>query len=332
MFWRTFPSHTLPVIIAVAATLGALERHNEVSPSVVPLFTNTTATSFSDTSQLLHAKAAITTMGLTASKSNIVEGEMILSKELTLEGGTANASYSNNNKRNSSRTSNRLRLDECFGLDESQSRSTESTQGSPELDLYPSKSTREARKSSFGSSAGAGSRPKWFRRQSSSAVGAQELASQKGDCLPPSFLVFKQNKSSHGSSSSPTLTSSSSSSGKTAPVPVQTRKTQSAKTLKNHWGSLSDGGNTASDHHARVDELQRMYDMRTWDMYIRITEARKNKPAPTMIPHHHSTQPLPLSKNDGYDYFIKGDESLHDEHDTAVDVSQSEEMIFGDLE
>ena len=91
------------------------------------------------------------------------------------------------------------------------------------------------------------------------------------------------------------------------------------------WETHSDGGMGDS----RMDELQRMYDMRTWDMYLRITEARKNKPAPTMIPHqNHPESALPT---DDYDYFTPGDESF-EESDNILDHSQSEEMIFGDLE
>ena len=91
---------------------------------------------------------------------------------------------------------------------------------------------------------------------------------------------------------------------------------------------MSDGG---CGSEAQMDELQRMYDMRTWDMYIRITEARKNMPAPTMIPHQQQQPPLlkPAARGDDYDYFTPGDESFEDSDHHLADA---EVMIFGDLE
>mmetsp|Transcript_17328 Transcript_17328/g.32869 ORF Transcript_17328/g.32869 Transcript_17328/m.32869 type:complete len:255 (+) Transcript_17328:141-905(+) len=216
-----------------------------------------------------------------------------------------------------------LRMDDCFGLDESQSRSTESTQGSPEIDIYPSKASREARRTSFGSSMGV--RPKWFRRQSSSKVRAtnEDPALTEEPSHPPSYLVFQKDDKMATSNSTGVLKSSPSSSGRTAPVPVQSRKIQSVGQMDG-CDSCSDLG----DPDARMDELQRMYDLRTWNMYLRITEARKKNPTATttMIPHHHE-RPAQL---DDYDYFTPGDERV-DEPD-IVDVSKSEDMIFGDLE
>lgn len=219
-------------------------------------------------------------------------------------------------KRSKTRTPN-LRIEDCFGLDESQSRATESTQGSPEIDMYPTKESRGARRTSWSSTAG---RSTWFRRQASSSSGVAAPVPRKNkDPLPPSYLVFEQPEKLDSSKSY----SPSSASGKTAPVPV-TRTSQSVKQMGG-WETCSDLG----DPEERMDELQRMYDMRTWDMYLRITEARKNKPvAPannTMIPHHQHHK----SKDD-YDYFTPGEDTF-DEPD-VVDVSQSEEMIFGDLE
>lgn len=88
-----------------------------------------------------------------------------------------------------------------------------------------------------------------------------------------------------------------------------------------------DSHSVCDDPEARMDELQRMYDLRTWDMYIRITEARKNNPTThtAMIPHHKA----PVQPDD-YDYCAPGDK-IFAEPDT-VDVSQSADMIFGDLE
>ena len=142
--------------------------------------------------------------------------------------------------------------------------------------------------------------------------------------LPPSYLIFKKGDKMAKSISLGAFKSSPSTSGRTAPVPVQTRKTQSLD-QKDGWDSCSDLG----DPEARMDELQRMYDLRTWSMYLRITEARKNKPiapANTMIPHQHKRP----TQSDGYDYFTPTDERF-DEPD-IIDLSQSEDMIFGDLE
>lgn len=268
-------------------------------------------------------------MGIAVSKLELENEGIAASKDLIVT-GLPNAVR---NKRNASRTPNsshrRGRFDDCFGLDESQSRSTESTQGSPDIDMYPSKSTREARRSSFSSSHHG--RPKWFRRQSNSGIGTHKEVeaynnnNNNTEQLPPSYLVFKNHEKTH--QSLPMLNSQSSG-GKTAPVPVQTRKSRSMDTMGG-WGSPSEEG-FGGDDEAQMDELQRMYDLRTWDMYIRIMEARKNRPTPnTMIPHQQQFKPL--HANDDYDYFTPGDEST-DDPNLLLDASQSEEMIFGDLE
>ena len=147
------------------------------------------------------------------------------------------------------------------------------------------------------------------------------------DSALPALLVFNNpDDSCHQSlmlNYDATVLNSTPTSGKTAPVPVQSRKSRSSLGT---WGTPNE-----SVGEAQMDELQRMYDMRTWDMYIRITEARKNKPQPTMIPHQQQ-QHLPLrSAKDDYDHFITGVEPM-DSPDHPADASQSEEMIFGDLE
>ena len=253
---------------------------------------------------------AILTMGVAASK--IEFEDFRVGKELVPQGGGISPA------KRKTRTPN-LRIEECFGLDESQSRSTESTQGSPEIDMYPSKTSREARR---GQSVAV--RPKWFRRQKSLKVGttANEVSNSTEEPLPLSYLEFKKDGKMTNSNSLGASKSSPASSGKSAPVPVQTRKSQSMMQMDD-WDACSD----LDDPEARMDELQRMYDMRTWNMYLRITEARKNKPttSTTMIPHHK-----PPAQSDDYDYFTPADDRFDEPE--IVDLSQSEEMIFGDLE
>lgn len=117
-----------------------------------------------------------------------------------------------------------LRAEDCFGLDESQSRSTESTQSSPEIDMYPFKASRTQR-ASFGSSMGLGGQPKWFRRQSSTLKPATgNEVSLIEEPLPPSYLVFKNDSNKMGFAHSLRVFKSSTS-GRTAPVPVRVRKT-----------------------------------------------------------------------------------------------------------
>lgn len=266
----------------------------------------------------------IETMGVATSKVEQGNGGSVSSKkELIIAGGRGGIT---GNKRRP-----RGRFDDCFGLDESQSRTTESTQGSPEIDMHPSKATRGARRSSLNSSTNSGL-PKWFRRQSSAngldSSSKQQAKNKINEPLPPSYLVFKTSRNSD--ESLPTL--SSESSGKAVPVPVQGRKkTQSAKAAMGGWESPS-AGDLGGDFETQMDELQRMYDMRTWDMYFRIMEARKSRPIPTMIPHQQELHPRPFhAARTDYDYSTPREEVL-DDSDKLIDESQTEDMIFGDLE
>lgn len=274
-------------------------------------------------------------MGQGVSKTEQIEGEMkgipprIQHAEPSQPPFCGKTSSSDSKRRAVLVTRTSSRRDDSFGLDENQSRSTESTQGSPEIDMYPSKTPKGNRsRTSFGAT---GSR--WFHRRPSTntaAMGATHKESLKNDPLPPSYLVFKQPEIRHRSL--PVLQTN----GKTAPVPVK-RKGLSTKRM-DRWEAHSDGDVT--DLESRVDELERMYDMRTWDMYLRITEARKNKPVPTMIPHHqpppppqqqpmmhHHHLPMHTTSKEDYDYFTPGDGFFME-----TDLSRSEEMIFGDLE
>ena len=75
-------------------------------------------------------------------------------------------------------------------------------------------------------------------------------------------------------------------------------------------------------------------------MYLRITEARKQKSATTalgsshnntMIPHSRPVKDLACATTD-YDYYTPGEESMELSEQSRLDGSQSEDMIFGDLE
>lgn len=214
-------------------------------------------------------------------------------------------------RRPSSRSSHRR--SQGSGADESQSRSTASTQGSPEIDMYPSKSSKGARRSLQGSSSRSSSRSSKWLRKPAAAEEAKESHYHKDPSLPPALLVLNH-PSKPNTGALPA--SSQSNYGKTAPVPVKS----SRKTLR-----LGD----AEDHEAteaHLDELQRMYDMRTWDMYLRIKESRKKKPlSPTMIPHSQGGAPA-----DDYEYYIPAGDSM-DESEAATNLLP-EDMIFGDLE
>lgn len=209
----------------------------------------------------------------------------------------------------------RPRFEECFGLDESQSRSTESTQGSPEIDMYPSKSTRDDRRHSQGG--GTPFRPRWLRRQISLPHHTTAPGTTKEDSLPPSYLEFQPHNDVTNDDTVPSLDVPDSASGKTAPVPVHSKPLV-----------RGESDDCSEQPEARMDELQRMYDLRTWDMYLRITEARKNKPSSssTMIPHGREV-------STDYDYYTPEDALEDPDHHPPADVSQSaEDMIFGDLE
>jgi hypothetical protein len=134
----------------------------------------------------------------------------------------------------------------------------------------------------------------------------------KDPALPPAFLVLNRPSKPKTGGIDPV---SQSKCGKTAPVPVKS----SRKTLR-----LGD----AEDHEAteaHLDELQRMYDMRTWDMYLRIKESRKKKPvSASMIPRSQG------APTDDYEYYIPAGDSM-DESEAAASFLP-EDMIFGDLE
>jgi hypothetical protein len=218
---------------------------------------------------------------------------------------------------------------------------------------------------------------RWLRRQlsvtpsggdhhhtSTATTGQQGLVKKKtvkNDedlSLPPTYLEFPQLSTDEDDYYVPPSPSGGATSNRTAPVPVgrratrtitgvtsttnttRTTTTATSTTMRNKdWNDSS----CSEQDFEKMDELQRMYDLRTWDMYLRITEARKYKStttstsctssSSTMIPHSRRTAE---DNTDDYDYYTPaGEESSSMDRETSehrLDVSQSEDMIFGDLE
>ena len=81
-----------------------------------------------------------------------------------------------------------------------------------------------------------------------------------------------------------------------------------------------DGGPSSAQHDAETDEyLQRMYDSRTWEMYRRITEARKNSN------YSYDAQTTPLEGNEYNKENTSEWENLNHDY---LDSSDRHEMIF----
>lgn len=143
----------------------------------------------------------------------------------------------------------------------------------------------------------------WFKRQ--------PFASDHGPMISRSS--FRQDSSSRcDTSSSRSLRTSGGITGEEAsssprPIPTYTGTTEQVKP-------------TAVDEDGDVDHLRRVYDMRTWDMYIRITESRKHSNYKSQAPaNSYAGGPSTL------DYCLDSDAGCH----TATDYD--EELIF-DLE
>mmetsp|Transcript_22972 Transcript_22972/g.63941 ORF Transcript_22972/g.63941 Transcript_22972/m.63941 type:complete len:330 (+) Transcript_22972:164-1153(+) len=135
--------------------------------------------------------------------------------------------------------------------------------------------------------------------------------------------------------------------GVSAPLPVNKDRKQSSLEIPHEKMQSHLPSSHALMDQEDNDHLQTMYDMRTWDMYIRITEARKQRatscPGPTTTasdsPDADEQQdmadssylPLPPSQIE-YGYFSRADD-MDSPALVPVEVGGSgHEMFFGDLE
>jgi len=196
------------------------------------------------------------------------------------------------------------------------SKSTESTRGSPEIDFfYPSRpfgpsSSRRNQDSKLaipGSITTSLSRVGWFRPRSSSGRPKSSKNTSQDESVPPSVLVINQ---------------------------MVPRRRQNQRTLpvKCPRKSQHHHRTSSSAEEEDIEQLKHMYDMRTWDMYTRITQARENRRTTTHnnnnhIPHATTTTATP---NDCvYDHFYFPTDSSEEATGTFM---TDHEMIFGDLD
>jgi hypothetical protein len=196
---------------------------------------------------------------------------------------------------------------EMIGTDGSQT--TASTRDSPDYGGFSRcNSQQESIKSSrIGSIASSLSRVARFRRTSS------HNPSRMDAVLPPSVLVIKQTSPEKGSV--------------TRPIKIKRRGQARSYPYPLTASQIADEEDAVDEH------LRKLYDMRSWDMYVRITEARKNQ-------QHHIQQATGATAyaNNGHGQFLSFPpdhsaatiplDSSHHHHEASLD----HEMIFGDME
>jgi hypothetical protein len=84
-------------------------------------------------------------------------------------------------------------------------------------------------------------------------------------------------------------------------------KRRARRFLEYEWDNSNDDDDETTELH-----LQQLYDLRTWDLYMRITEARKRKPVPR--PSHqrhipHARRHDARESGDEYRYFYHGNDA-----------------------
>jgi hypothetical protein len=121
--------------------------------------------------------------------------------------------------------------------------------------------------------------------------------------------------------------------------PFLSRPPRSSKIPVRNASHHHHNNNHIDVHEEDTEHLKRIYDMRTWDMYLRITEARKNATVaqtpstaiPAVVPSCYVLVPATQgNNNDSYSHYIEhDDESDHPFDDKNTSTYSSEhEMVF----
>lgn len=229
--------------------------------------------------------------------------------------GASKQRCSNNSKRML-----QLRTDSSLG--------TESTKGSPELGDYhyrnPQQTRRNQNQESSVQQQQTTTRPGWFRRPTEENSNVPP---------PPRHRI-------HKTTQQPFAPSSSSSTSK--------RRNHRAKAQSSPLPAAR--CTVVLREKDTAENQKKLYDMRTWDMYMRITQARQNqKPAvatasgssSSVYTQHDNAAAVPAmgdaaAATDGsYGHFLQVPESAAQEKSQSLfleDTSGDHEMIFGDLE
>ena len=206
------------------------------------------------------------------------------------------------------------------------SKSTESTEGSPELPHEPIAADAPAVMSL--------ARPAtWFHQRPTSSRN-QQIPNRYDDPLPPAGNSNHQHQQSRESGRRLKTQSCS------VPLKCPARKhrsTQLSPDASHHPNHSSFNDHQEEDN----DHLQHLYDMRTWDMYLRITEARRKQNVQSHSAHYPPSSMIPMQKStalppshiepSGYGHFS----STEDMDPIPIEVGGSlsgHVMIFGDLE
>jgi hypothetical protein len=170
-----------------------------------------------------------------------------------------------------------------------------------------SNSHQESLKSPIGTLASSIRRVARFRRSPS------RTPTKMATAIPPSVLVIKQ--------TSPEKI--------TVTRPIKIKRRGQARSYPHHItaSQLADEEDDADEH------LRKHYDARSWDMYVRITDFRKNR-------QHHIQQATGADAyvNEDYGHFLPFPPDLStnmiapDSSHEHYEESSDHEMIFGDLD
>lgn len=307
-----------------------------------------------------------TTMGVTQSKGDAPD--FFGSKRRPETSGDINARLSFRMGKQSSSGAAEERLRKTGNLpvgkvsDDILSKSTESTTGSPEMvefsgfgirkiceELPPVSSSASPGTPSDNRGPCGNSTAPWFHRQPAliSPMVSRDDSAPEVDSLPPAVSVRQDVDKRKKSCSGPIGRTGNS-------LPVKCPRKNSRRGFA--YGSPTRSSSQDFPDHDEVDNehLQQMYDLRTWDMYIRITEARKasnyktsNSAAntsdctPTRAEEHFPPVPqdaavddegLPLPPSQlAYGYFATPEDPASTAGKGQIEGGSAHEMIF-DLE
>jgi len=234
------------------------------------------------------------------------------------------------------------------------SKTTESTQGSPgftdalnsiavrAMDSRSDESVKRLQSAVGGRGSSTARSGTWFHRQKVSSVAKKPVSVTPDDDSLPSAIDIRRNQKKPTSHNIRRAPSSS--------MPMKCPPSKSSRKSRQQSPQPYPSSHTIVDEE-ESDHLRNMYDMRTWDMYIRITEARKQRasisdPNLSQIPAEqngshfipqqnfadHDGLPLPPSQLD-YGYFSGAADEMDSPGLIPIEVGGSgHEMIFGDLE
>lgn len=193
-------------------------------------------------------------------------------------------------------------------MDEIQSKGTESTKGSPDLMSLP-----RAQPPKRTTNNGAGLLG-WFRRPTAASQPSRRRHEQEPRTKPPQQIVLRssqQDSSTH--------------------VPTRSRPIPRKRSSSDY----------ASFEEEDIENLKRIYDMRTWDMYLRITEARARRsssyhqPEPTFIPgptYGPATNERPSYYHSDLPTTMEDSATRGLAHHVTESSPGDHELIFGDLD